>query len=116
MTITLDRPDQLNAFTARMMHEMIAAFDQADADDDVRAVIVTGRGPGFCAGADLARAGRASTTRRPAATAAAAMRRGDPSSRRRVRDGGGMLTLRIFRCTKPVIAAINGRRSASASR
>ena len=56
-TITLDRPDQLNAFTARMMHEMISAFDDADADDDVRAVIVTGRGRGFCAGADLSGGG-----------------------------------------------------------
>ena len=54
-TITLDRPEQLNAFTGRMMHEMISAFDHADADDDVRAVIVTGRGRGFCAGADLSR-------------------------------------------------------------
>ena len=52
-TITLDRPDQLNAFTATMMHELLDAFDRIDADDEVRAVVVTGRGRGFCAGADL---------------------------------------------------------------
>ena len=56
-TITLDRPDQLNAFTGTMMRELIDAFDHTDADDDVRAVIVTGRGRGFCAGADLAGGG-----------------------------------------------------------
>src|SRR5918997_2971256 len=56
-TITLDRPDQLNAFTGQMMNEMLDAFDRIDADDDVRAVIVTGRGRGFCAGADLSSGG-----------------------------------------------------------
>ena len=56
-TITMDRPEQLNAFTGTMMNEMIDAFDRTDADDDVRAVIVTGRGRGFCAGADLSGGG-----------------------------------------------------------
>ena len=98
-TITLDRPDQLNAFTARMMYEMIAAFDRADADDDVRVVIVTGRGRGFCAGADLSGGGEAFSHGGG----------GDPSGAQSVvRDGGGMLTLRIFESRKPVIAAING--------
>lgn len=97
MTITLDRPDRLNAFTAVMMHELIAAFDEADADDAVRAVIVTGRGRAFCAGADLD-TGAATFDYDEGAS-------GEP---RLHRDGGGRLTLRIFQSTKPVIAAING--------
>jgi enoyl-CoA hydratase/carnithine racemase len=104
LTITLDRPAQLNAFTGVMLQEMVAAFDHADEDDAVRVVIVTGRGRGFCAGADLA-AG-ASTfdyDDRPGAPS------GTRDGRRRApRDGGGLLTLRIFGSTKPVIAAING--------
>jgi enoyl-CoA hydratase/carnithine racemase len=97
-TITLNRPDQLNAFTTRMMHEMIDAFDRVDADDDVRAVIVTGAGRGFCAGADLSAGG-----------ATFARGGGDEQTAAGVpRDGGGMLSLRIFECVKPVIAAING--------
>jgi enoyl-CoA hydratase/carnithine racemase len=99
LTITLDRPEQLNAFTGQMMTEMIDAFDRSDADDNIRAVIVTGRGRGFCAGADLS--GGANTfdaTRNGRATA-------DISE---YRDGGGRLTLRIFESKKPVIAAING--------
>jgi enoyl-CoA hydratase/carnithine racemase len=97
-TITLNRPDQLNAFTTKMMREMIDAFDRVDADDDVRAVIVTGAGRGFCAGADLSAGGETfakggSDEITPA---------GIP------RDGGGMVSLRIFECLKPVIAAING--------
>ena len=98
-TITLDRPEQLNAFTARMMHEMISAFDDADADDDVRAVIVTGRGRGFCAGADLSGGGESF------AHGGGGDAEGPQSV---VRDGGGLLTLRIFASKKPVIAAING--------
>jgi enoyl-CoA hydratase/carnithine racemase len=98
-TITLDRPDQLNAFTGTMMRELIDAFDHTDADDDVRAVIVTGRGRGFCAGADLSAGG--DTFARGGG--------GDPAGPQGVpRDGGGLLTLRIFRSLKPVIAAING--------
>ena len=96
LTITLNRPERLNAFTATMGDELRAAFDQADADDDVRAVIVTGAGRGFCAGADLERGGETFTKREHE----------DPDSI--PRDGGGRLTLRIFDCTKPVIAAING--------
>ncbi|HWA62247.1 MAG TPA: crotonase/enoyl-CoA hydratase family protein [Caulobacteraceae bacterium] len=102
-TITLNRPDKLNAFTAKMMQEMIAAFDLTDADDDVRAVIVTGAGRAFCAGADLSAGGSTfdhSESSDPARTST------------RVngvqRDGGGLLTLRIFDSLKPVIAAVNG--------
>jgi enoyl-CoA hydratase/carnithine racemase len=96
--ITLDRPERMNAFTPTMMREMIDVFDQVDADDDVRAVIVTGRGRAFCAGADLGLGGEtfdASTT-------------SGREVRSAPRDGGGLLTLRIFECTKPVIAAMNG--------
>ncbi|HEY5154700.1 MAG TPA: crotonase/enoyl-CoA hydratase family protein [Acidimicrobiales bacterium] len=96
--ITLDRPERLNAFTTTMMHELIDAFDQVDADDDVRVVIVTGRGRGFCAGADLGLGGETFD-------AAAVSER---ELRSAPRDGGGLLTLRIFECTKPVIAAMNG--------
>lgn len=99
-TITLNRPDQLNAFTGRMMTEMIDAFDQIDADDDVRCVVVTGEGRGFCAGADLSSGG--STFDSDAQGATPAGKAGVP------RDGGGLLTLRIFESLKPVIAAING--------
>ena len=103
-TITLDRPDKLNAFTARMMFEMIDAFDRVDADDDVRAVIVTGAGRGFCAGADLASG--ADTFNYEERPDRAEQVQGDDISR--IRDGGGRLTLRIYECLKPVIAAING--------
>jgi enoyl-CoA hydratase/carnithine racemase len=98
-TITLNRPDQLNAFTGRMMREIVDAFDRIDADDDVRAVIVTGAGRGFCAGADLSSGG---DTFAAGGSDVATAVEGVP------RDGGGIVTLRIFDCTKPVIAAING--------
>jgi len=97
-TITLNRPDKLNAFTGTMMHEMISAFDRTDADDAVKAVIVTGAGRGFCAGADLSSGG--DTFSRGGSDVVGD--RGIP------RDGGGLLTLRIFDSLKPVIGAING--------
>ena len=102
-TITLNRPERLNAFTTQMMVDMIAAFNLSDADDAVRVVIVTGAGRGFCAGADLAGGGDTfdRTTRQEAAREEG--RVGDV-----VRDGGGRLTLRIFESLKPVIAACNG--------
>lgn len=103
-TITLDRPDRLNAFTVPMQQELCAAVDLVDADDDVRAVVVTGRGRGFCAGADLAAGGATFDT--DAAGAAGAP--GGGLSEMDHRDEGGLLTLRLFACTKPVIAAING--------
>jgi enoyl-CoA hydratase/carnithine racemase len=96
LTITLNRPDRLNAFTGTMMNELIAAFDAADADDDVRAVIVTGAGRGFCAGADLERGGETFDWRERAASGEVP------------RDGGGRVVLRIYDSLKPVIAAING--------
>jgi enoyl-CoA hydratase/carnithine racemase len=96
VTITLNRPDRLNAFTETMLNELIAAFDASDADDDVRAVIVTGEGRAFCAGADLAGGGETFDWRERAAS-------GDVP-----RDGGGRVVLRIYDSLKPVIAAING--------
>ena len=96
LTITLNRPDRLNAFTPTMGRELIEAFDQADADDDVRAIIVTGEGRGFCAGADLGRRRRHVRLARP------------PGGRRDPPRRGGRVTLRIYDSTKPVIAAING--------
>jgi enoyl-CoA hydratase/carnithine racemase len=96
LTITLNRPDRLNAFTETMLNELIAAFDASDADDDVRAVIVTGAGRGFCAGADLAKGGETFDWRERAAS-------GDVP-----RDGGGRVVLRVYDSLKPVIAAING--------
>jgi enoyl-CoA hydratase/carnithine racemase len=98
-TITLNRPDKLNAFTGTMMRELIAAFDLIDADDDVRVVVVTGAGRGFCAGADLSSGG---DTFAAGGSDELTDVPGVP------RDGGGLVSLRIFRCTKPVIAAING--------
>ena len=97
-TITLNRPDKLNAFTNRMVHEMIDAFHRADADDDVRAVIVTGAGRGFCAGADLSSGGEAFAHGGSDISTPEGI----------VRDGGGLVSLRIFESNKPVIAAING--------
>ena len=96
-TVTLSRPDKLNAFTRRMRDELIDAFGRADADDGVRAVIVTGAGRAFCAGADLSGGG---------ATFDYA-RRGDVGQDEH-RDGGGRVSLSIFALKKPVIAAING--------
>lgn len=98
--ITLDRPDHLNAFTYTMLGELLEAFDRTDADDDVRVVIVTGRGRAFCAGADLSMGGETFD--------AAAQGVSSRPSGAAPRDGGGLLVLRIFRSTKPVIAAING--------
>ena len=102
LTITLDRPAQLNAFTVTMMREMIDAFDRADADDTVRAIIVTGRGRGFCAGADLSGGGDTFDHEKAAVGSGKAARYEAP------RDGGGLLSLRIFESKKPVIGAING--------
>jgi enoyl-CoA hydratase/carnithine racemase len=98
-TITLNRPERMNAFTDVMMREVIDAFDRVDADDDVRAVIVTGSGDrAFCAGADLG--GGGDTFAKGGSDIQTSV--GVP------RDGGGMVSLRIFDCKKPVIGAING--------
>ncbi len=101
LTITLNRPDRLNAFTGQMRDDLIAAFDASDADDDVRAVVVTGAGRGFCAGADLAGGG---TTFDAVAGGSEDELLADGTPR----DGGGQVSLRIFESLKPVIAAING--------
>lgn len=98
LTITLNRPDRLNAFSPAMMTDLLAAFDYADANDGVRVVIVTGAGRGFCAGADLG--GGAGSFDHSADDRA-------PEAEPR-RDGGGLVALRIFSCVKPVIAAVNG--------
>src|SRR5437868_15191341 len=108
LTITLNRPDKLNAFNGTMQQELIDAFDSADNDDNIRAIIVTGAGRGFCAGADLSsgadtfdRDARRGPVRR---LASGKVDYSDPQAR----DGGGQVTLRIFKCLKPVIAAVNG--------
>jgi enoyl-CoA hydratase/carnithine racemase len=113
LTLTLHRPDKLNAFTGQMMFEMIDAFDKADADDDVRAIIVTGEGRAFCAGADLSAGAKtfdyAEREDRPEKANTPVMANGEIDwSHESVRDGGGRLTLRIFESLKPVIGAING--------
>jgi enoyl-CoA hydratase/carnithine racemase len=97
-TITLNRPDRMNAFTGTMMTELIHAFVQTDADDDVRVVIVTGEGRAFCAGADLEAGGDTFDLKKRGYDAGGAI----------PRDGGGQVTLKIFESLKPVIAAING--------
>ena len=97
LQITLSRPERLNAWTPTMARELHEAFDQADADDDVRAVVLTGAGRGFCAGADLGAGGETFDYRARGA--------GDATL---VRDNGGQFTLRVFDSKKPVIAAING--------
>src|SRR2546430_5418310 len=97
LQVTLNRPERLNAWTPTMARELHEAFDQADADDEVRAVIVTGAGRGFCAGADLGAGGETFDYRARGA--------GDATV---VRDNGGEFTLRVFDSKKPVIAAING--------
>lgn len=99
LTLTLNRPEKLNAYTPVMMRELLDAFDRIDKDDEVRAVIVTGAGRGFCAGADLSSGGD---------TFDYDARGGEAEAGGVHRDSGGMVTLRIFRCLKPVIAAVNG--------
>ena len=101
LTITLDRPDRMNAFTGRMCNELIAAFDRAEADDDVKVVIVTGAGKAFCAGSDLERGG--DTWGKHSEHLA---RQAD--TERYLGDGGGRVTRRVLDFPKPVIAAING--------
>jgi enoyl-CoA hydratase/carnithine racemase len=110
LTLTLNRPEKLNAFTGKMMQEMIDVFTKVNSDDDVRVVIVTGAGRAFCAGADLS-AGAATFDAN--ANPERAERNAGPADKvdwsdDRVRDGGGRVTLAIYECLKPVIAAVNG--------
>ncbi|MFF0501396.1 enoyl-CoA hydratase-related protein [Nocardia aobensis] len=94
--VRLHRPDRLNAFTDEMCEHIIAAFDETDADDTIRAVVLTGSGRAFCAGADLAAGGDTFVLG------------DDPDTGGAPADQGGRVTLRIYRSLKPVIAAING--------
>jgi enoyl-CoA hydratase/carnithine racemase len=98
-TVTLNRPDKLNAFTPTMRKELIRILAEADCDDAVRVIVVTGAGKAFCAGADLSSGG---------STFDRAMKDGRKVSTSEHRDGGGQTTLAIFKCRKPVIGAING--------
>jgi enoyl-CoA hydratase/carnithine racemase len=97
LTITLNRPERLNAWTATMGQELMQAFDEADADDEVRAIIITGAGRGYCAGADLSGGGETFDWRARGSNGESVPR-----------DNGGRFTLRVFASKKPVIAAING--------
>jgi enoyl-CoA hydratase/carnithine racemase len=113
LTLTLNRPDRLNAFNGAMMNELLQAFDLADADDAVRAIIVTGAGRAFCAGADLSAGAKtfdyAARTDKPEKQGTPIGADGQPDwGHESVRDGGGRVVLRIYECLKPVIAAING--------
>ena len=102
MTLTLNRPDRLNALTAQMVRDLLAVLDEIDANDDVRAVIVTGAGRGFCAGADLAGGAETFDAGRRGED------KGDDALTSVPRDAGGLITLRLFDCKKILIAAING--------
>lgn len=102
-TVTLNRPDKLNAFTPQMRDDLVAAFDATDADDAVRVVIVTGAGRAFCAGADLSGGGQTFDYASQGQAARDRLQVGGV-----YRDGGGIVTLRIFNSLKPVIGAING--------
>ncbi len=110
LTLTLNRPEQLNAFTVTMANELVAAFGRASADDTVRAIVVTGSGRAFCAGMDLSVPGNVfglDETQTPTLTDLH-QRLDDPAIFAGVRDTGGRVTLAIYECSKPVIAAING--------
>jgi len=102
-TITLDRPDRLNALDAAMERELLWIWDRVDEDDDVRAVIVTGRGRAFCAGFDLSGGDGFDVVQRAIERGTEEVRPGDIP-----RDSGGLIAMRMFRCLKPIVAAING--------
>ena len=110
LTLTLNRPEHLNAFTVEMGHELIEAFNRASSDDDVRAIVVTGQGKAFCAGMDLSVDGNVFGLNEALTPTMEDMdkRMDDPEIVAGVRDLGGRVTLAIYDCNKPVIAAING--------
>jgi enoyl-CoA hydratase/carnithine racemase len=110
LTLTLDRPDALNAFTVTMADELVDAYDRASADDDVAAIVVTGRGRAFCAGMDLSSEGNVFGLDESLEPTLADLhdRLDDPDVVAGVRDTGGRVSLAVYRCTKPVIGAING--------
>jgi enoyl-CoA hydratase/carnithine racemase len=105
-TIALNRPEKLNAGTAVMVKELLAAIDEVDRDDDVRAVVLTGRGRAFCAGADLSAGAQTfDYDSHPGGEALGSARVADVAA---PRDGAGLVTLRLFDCKKPIISAVNG--------
>ncbi|QIX27315.1 crotonase/enoyl-CoA hydratase family protein [Nocardioides sp. JQ2195] len=110
LTLTLDRPEQMNSFTVTMADELEAAFRRASEDDEVRAIVVTGAGKAFCAGMDLTREGNVFGLDESQSPTLDDLRerRDDPAIADGVRDTGGRVTLAIFECKKPVIAAVNG--------
>ena len=95
LTVTLNRPERMNALTEKMLAELLQVFDEIDQNDEIRVAIVTGAGRAFCAGADLGGGGKT-------------FDHSEEEEAREHRDGGGLGSLRIFECRKPVIAAING--------
>lgn len=109
LTVTLNRPDKLNAFTLEMADELIDAFGRANTDDSIKAVIVTGAGRGFCAGMDLNAGNAVDLGLVPTLDDMYdADRLADPAFQHDVRDSGGRVVLAIYDCLKPVIGAING--------
>lgn len=106
--ITLNRPDLFNAMNATMRAELIEAFDRADVDDEVRAVVVTGAGKGFCGGADFSKGAAVFDKNRDPANSPLRADGSFDYGHELARDGGGLIALRIFECLKPVIGAING--------
>jgi len=108
-TITLNRPESLNSYNEDLQNDLLSAFDRVDAEDSIRAVVVTGAGRAFCAGADLSGGGSAFEFECADEGSEGGARDESGSHRPRApRDGGGLVTLRIFRCLKPVIGAVNG--------
>jgi len=110
LTLTLNRPEQMNAFTVEMANELVHAFNRASDDDDVGAIVVTGAGRAFCAGMDLSVPGNVFGLDEALQPTNEDMhtRLNDPNVVTGVRDTGGRVTLAIYNCKKPVIAAING--------
>jgi enoyl-CoA hydratase/carnithine racemase len=110
LTLTLDRPDHLNAFTVTMAEELVDAYDRASGDDDVAVVVVTGRGRAFCAGMDLSAEGNVFGLDESLEPTLSDLhdRLEDPKVVAGVRDTGGRVALAAYRCTKPVIGAVNG--------
>ncbi len=110
LTLTLNRPNHMNAFTVQMAKELITVFDQASVDDNIRAIVVTGAGKAFCAGMDLSSENNVFGLNENLRPTLDDMenRLDDPDIAEGVRDTGGQVTLAIYRCNKPVIAAING--------
>jgi enoyl-CoA hydratase/carnithine racemase len=110
LTLTLNRPEQMNSFTLDMAHELVDVYRSASANDAVRAIVVTGAGKAFCAGMDLSRDGNVFGLNEDLQPTMQDMtdRLHDPEMVQGVRDTGGLISLAVYDCTKPVIGAING--------